>query len=82
LKAHKQRYQGGHTVVRPIFNKGGENMYDLRQIMTNAHIARRKAIKIAAGKKIQNLITKKWEHPKIPPFGEFLRESWRQARKE
>jgi hypothetical protein len=54
--------------------------YDLSAIMTDAHARRRKAVKIAAGKKVMNLATKEWEHPNMPPFGEFLREAWRQVK--
>lgn len=60
---------------------GGVNgMYDRVQIMRNAHEMRKTAIKIAAGKKTMNLVTKKWEHLSVPDFGEFLKESWAQAR--
>jgi hypothetical protein len=55
-------------------------MYDLRAIMTDAHARRRKAVQIAKSKKTLNLVTKEWEHPPVPPFREFLREAWREAK--
>jgi len=57
-------------------------MYDLSAIMRTAHTERRKAIQIAAGKKVKDLVTGKFKHPEVPPLGEFLREAWRRVRSD
>ena len=55
-------------------------MFDRSEIMLNAWVLYRNATAIAAGKKVMDLVTGDFNHPNVPSFSEFLRESWRRSR--